>query len=80
MWCVTMWASRLRGKRVLLRLDNSTAVACINRAHSGARSLAHLIDELHEVAKKIDFEVVAVHVPGEENVEADSLSRLLTAR
>jgi hypothetical protein len=70
------WAGQLAGKRVLVRVDNTCAVAYTNRKHGKAARLRDIAREIHALERKHKFEVVAVHIPGKDNVLADELSRL----
>ena len=64
------------GKRVLIRSDNSTVVAYINK-EGGTRSLplCQLMWELLLWADSFQIELRAAHIPGKKNILADRLSR-----
>ena len=64
-----------KGIHIRLRIDNTTAVSCINKKGSTKKYL-------HEVTKKIwlfalskDIWISAAHIPGKENIDADYESR-----
>lgn len=63
------------GGRILIRSDNSCAVAILNKGHSSSDSLMAIARAIRQIKKQWDVEVVAVHIPGVDNVEADFLSR-----
>jgi ribonuclease HI len=60
---------------VLLRSDNSTVVADINRL-SASRSLLVPLRRLLTTIQGMKVRVTAAHIPGVENSEADRLSRM----
>ncbi|KXZ41045.1 hypothetical protein GPECTOR_907g163 [Gonium pectorale] len=75
------WAPRLAGKRVLVRCDNTQAVAAINHGSTRVRDGRSISRQVAELAIRHGFEVRAEHIAGAENVRADRLSRQLqTAR
>ena len=63
-------------KNVLIRTDNSTVVAYINK-EGGTRSLplCLLMWEIFNWAENFNINLRAAHIPGKKNVIADSLSR-----
>ena len=67
----------LRGRSVLFLIDNSTAVAYVNRL-GGTRSnkLLELMLELGELARELGCQVSARHIRGNLNVLADLASRV----
>jgi hypothetical protein len=71
-----MWGADLAGQRVLVRTDNTTACAVVNRRGTNAPNLLPLARRLAAVCRRHDLDVAAVHIPGEENTLADGLSRL----
>lgn len=68
----------IQGSSVLLRLDNTTAVAYIRR-QGGTRSLSLLqeVEPIMSWAQKNLKDLTATYVPGVQNVQADFLSRRL---
>ena len=71
------WAPRLRGRKVLVRSDNTQAVAAVNHGSTRVRDGRSLCRQLAEVAIRGGFEVRAEHIAGADNVRADRLSRQL---
>lgn len=70
------FAHLIRGKAVMLRLDNTSAVAYIRR-QGGTRSLS-LLQEVEPImvwAQRNLLDLSATFVPGVQNVQADFLSR-----
>ncbi|XP_068990421.1 uncharacterized protein [Neodiprion pinetum] len=72
-----LFAKDLVSAEILLRIDNTTAIAYINKL-GGTRS-----EDLHDLARKLwdwceqrDLWVHASYIASKDNVEADSLSRL----
>ena len=67
---------QVEGKNVLIRTDNSTVVAYINK-EGGTRSLplCLLTWEIFSWTDKYKINLTAAHIPGKRNVIADNLSR-----
>lgn len=72
---IRKWREHLRGKTILLRIDNKVAMAYVNRMTGRIPQLAKtarkIIQELDEVGAKIQ----AVFIGTKENIAADHLSR-----
>lgn len=71
------WAPRLQGRKVLVRCDNTQAVAAVNHGSTRVREGRSLCRQLAELAIRAGFELRAEHIAGVENVRADRLSRQL---
>jgi hypothetical protein len=71
-----MWGAELAGQRVLVRTDNTTARAVVNRRGTNSANLLPLSERLAAVCRRHDLDVAAVHIPGEQNTLADALSRM----
>ena len=70
------FASNMESVRILLRIDNITAIAFLNRmggAHS--RLLSDLAVEVWNWCLRRDITIHAEHLPGRENIRADWESR-----
>ena len=61
--------------RVILRIDNTQAVAAVNKGYSPAATLDKVAKELLALAASWNIDLVAVHIPGVVNFRADALSR-----
>ena len=72
---VKMWSEELRGQQVLVRTDNQNTELAINTGRSCAPFVQSCLRELWFYASTFDFELRALHIPGHENIIADSLSR-----
>ena len=74
---VLFFAPHIRHRGVLLRTDNTTVVAYVNR-QGGTRSapLWHLTKSLLTWCRANHVSLRAIHLPGKENTIADLLSRL----
>lgn len=71
------FASDLRGEEILLRLDNTTAIAYVNK--TGGIQFPHLSELAREIwlwCEQRDLFVVASYIPSAENIEADAASRI----
>jgi hypothetical protein len=64
-----------RGKRVLSLLDNTCGVAVLNKGHSSSHSLMAIARAIRKIKRDYDIEIIAKHIPGKDNAEADFLSR-----
>lgn len=71
------WAPHLAGRRVLIRCDNTQAVAAINYGSTRVPDGRPIARHIAELAVRNDFEVRAEHIRGSENARADRLSRHL---
>ncbi|PNW83443.1 hypothetical protein CHLRE_05g243351v5 [Chlamydomonas reinhardtii] len=71
------WAPGLAGRRVLVRCDNTQAVAALNRGSTRVREGRGLMRQVAELALSYRFEVRALHIAGVDNGRADRLSRRL---
>ena len=67
---------RLKNKFVLLRSDNTSAVASINKGYSASAALNPLVRDLSLIMIRNKCQVRAAHIPGSTNEMADKLSRL----
>ena len=72
---VKLWAPSLRGRRLLIRTDNSTCVSVIRRRNSSTPELRALYLELSETCRAHGIEIAARHIAGVDNTLSDSLSR-----
>jgi hypothetical protein len=63
-------------KLVLIKSDNTSTVHYINSGTGRNSDLAALAKSIRLVEMEWDCESVAVHIPGEQNVTADALSRM----
>ena len=62
--------------KILFHIDNKSVVDSINSGLPKDKHLAFLVRRLAILSMQYSFKYKAVHVPGRENVAADSLSRL----
>jgi hypothetical protein len=73
------WALRLAQRRVLIRCDNTQAVAAINHGSTRVPEGRSISRQIAELAVQHGFEIRAEHIAGADNVRADRLSRQLSA-
>jgi len=73
--CLT-WASTFSSRTVILHCDNQSVVEIINARRSRVVVLNRLLRTLVLSELTLDYTVTAVYIPTEENIVADSLSRL----
>ena len=72
---VRIWGEGFQGMRLQIFCDNAAAVDVINSSKTRDPFLATCLRELWLEVSKHNFELRAVHLPGEENRVADWLSR-----
>ena len=70
-----IWGPLWQGTTVLTRCDNIEVVNIVNHGTSKNRDAMHLARCLAFIAAKFEFHIVAVHIKGTLNVQADALSR-----
>ena len=58
-----------------LRIDNTTAVACIEKCSSTKETLLGLTEDIFTWAYESNVTLSAVHIPGTDNIDADRASR-----
>ena len=73
---ILTWANDLKGHNVTVLSDNSTTVSYLNR-HGGTRSFNLCLQtwEFLHICQSLNISIKATHLPGEQNVMADALSR-----
>ena len=69
------WGKSWAGGSVLAKCDNAAIVAMINNGNCKEQECMHLLWCLSFIGAEFDFNLVATHVEGRENVLADVLSR-----
>ena len=67
--------SEHRSIHIRLRIDNTTAVACIERCSSTKEALLAITEDIFTWAYDRDITLSAIHIPGIDNVDADGASR-----
>lgn len=65
----------LRGQTLLIRSDNTTALACIRNQGSREPELNSIAERIWAVTLQADVRLLTQYIPGDENDEADRLSR-----
>ena len=71
---VKMWSDQLRGQQILIRTDNQNTELAINTGRSHVPFVQSCLRELWFFASLFDFELCALHIPGQENAIAELLS------
>jgi hypothetical protein len=61
---------------VLVRSDNLTAVSALNKSTSRGVALMPIIREIFWLGVEYNLVVSSMHIPGEQNLLADRISRL----
>ena len=64
-----------RNRRIQFDCDNQSVVAIINSGTSKDSHIMKLVRELFLCAARMNFTIIAKHVPGKDNNIADSMSR-----
>ena len=70
-----LWGRRWSGLRLTVRCDNAVAVSALNSGRCRSLFLSACLREICYLAATYEFEIRAVHIPGEFNQDADLLSR-----
>ena len=70
-----IWGHKFRGLKIRIYCDNKAVVDVINSSKTKDPFMATCLRELWLVVSKNEFEMRAVHLPGEDNRVADWLSR-----
>ena len=71
-----LWGSWWKGLRVVVRCDNQSMVAAINKGYSKDMIISDLLRVLIYYALAGNFSISAKHIPGKKNRCSDLLSRL----
>lgn len=66
----------VENKHIRLHMDNTSAVACVNKKGSTKQPLLSVTKELFTWAEENSVILSACHIPGKDNVDADRESRL----
>ena len=72
---VALWGKQWAGKTVRCWCDNAAAVAAVNSGSSKNERMMQLLRSAFFFTAAYGITLVAVHIPGVENREADALSR-----
>ena len=70
-----IWGHKFKGLKIRMYCDNQPVVDVINSSKTKDAFMASYLRELWLVVSSNEFELRAVHLPGEENRVADWLSR-----
>ena len=70
------WGPLWANKHIVVLSDNTTTVACISRGSSRSVLLLKFLRHIFWLLAMFNFRLKAVHVMGEDNVLADTISRL----
>ena len=70
-----LWGHLWAGCRIHVFCDNAAVVSALTSGRVKDQSLAAISREIWYLTASHDFELHAVHLPGEENSAADLLSR-----
>jgi len=73
---ILRWAPMLQNSCVTIYTDNTTTRAHINKGACCNPQLMVHLRELFWLSTLYNFEITCVHIPGSENIYADSISRL----
>jgi hypothetical protein len=73
---IQRWGPCLRGTHFVVRSDNMTTLAALNKGTSRSREIMPLVREVFWLSVKFDFVLTCVFLPGVDNVLADKISRL----
>ena len=71
----TVWGKEWIGKHVMFRCDNTAVVAIVNSGRSKHPLTMHYTRLLYLLGAVYNFSFHCTHIPGKNNVAADTLSR-----
>ena len=72
---IRTFKEELRGKNLLIKIDNKVAMTYLNRMTGRIRSLAKIARRIFELVDELGMKIQAVYIPSKENKIADRLSR-----
>ena len=75
LFVLVVWGRQWVGRRVECQCDNMAVVVVINSGRSRDKVIMHLLRCMFFVVAQLDIQIHATHLPGVENIAADSLSR-----
>ena len=75
LFALVVWGRQWVGRRVECQCDNMAVVVVINSGRSRDKVIMHLLRCMFFVVAQLDIQIHATHLPGVENIAADSLSR-----
>ena len=70
-----LWGTRWKGPRLTVRCDNAVAATVLNTGRCRNPFLNSCLREICYLSALFEFQVRAVHLPGESNCVTDTLSR-----
>lgn len=70
------WGEFWRDRKVYVFSDNATTVSCINKCTSRNNVVMTAVRYLFWQSAFYNFHLKAIHIPGKNNVKADTISRL----
>jgi hypothetical protein len=73
---VQRWGPQWAGQHIVVRSDNMSTVASINKGSSRSLEMLSLVQELFWFSIEFHFRLTAVHLAGKLNIVSDRLSRL----
>ena len=72
------WASHLANSQVIIHTDNITTKATFNKGASRNPRIMDHLRNIHALAQLFNFNITARYLKGDENVIADSISRMIS--
>ncbi len=73
---VKMFSTKLQAHFIRLLSDNMGVVHCINNNFSKVTAVRNKLMELHDTLLSVNATISAVHLPGQNNIVADTISRV----
>jgi hypothetical protein len=75
-----IWSQGLAGKRLILHTDNQALVSILNSKTSKSKRVMRLLRQLVLQSLLFNIQFKSLHITGQRNVKADSLSRQQKSR
>ena len=79
MVAIRVWAQQWAGKTIIIACDNEAVVSVLNSGRTRDMILAAISRNIAMESAMADINLRVIHIPGKQNVIADSLSRYHTA-
>jgi hypothetical protein len=70
------WGPSWSGQHVVVRSDNMSTIASINKGSSRSIDMLKLVQEMFWCSVRYSFKLSAVHLPGKLNIVSDRISRM----
>ena len=70
------WGHHWKHRALTIHCDNQAVVTILTTGHTRDMTLAAIARNIRMLTAQMDVEIKTLHIPGKENIIADTLSRL----